>query len=55
MQASHPVICAVDIAACSEFHVSLSGFRPVFEVDFYVHLAGGEGVHARHRFRPGLA
>jgi hypothetical protein len=34
MNATYPVICAEDIAACSEFYVSLFGFRPVFEVDF---------------------
>jgi len=44
MKATYPVICAEDIGACREFYVSLFGFRPVFEVDFYVHLGGGEGV-----------
>jgi catechol 2,3-dioxygenase-like lactoylglutathione lyase family enzyme len=44
MNATYPVICAEDIDACREFYISLFGFRSVFEVDFYVHLSGGEGV-----------
>jgi len=44
MNAAYPVICCDDLAATKAFYVTLFGFRPVFEADFYVHLAGADGV-----------
>ena len=44
MKAVYPVIVSRDLDACKRFYTSLFGFRSLFEVDFYLHLAREDGV-----------
>ena len=41
----NPVIMTAEVAATAAFYVRHFGFRPLFEVDWYVHLQSAEDAH----------
>ena len=41
----NPVIMTPDVAATAAFYVRHFGFRPLFEVEWYVHLQSAEDAH----------